>query len=81
MKGIGATIGTILAKIGADVQVAEENPRELSLQPLTLACAWHVRYTEKYPMQGFYRLWVRGSEEDEPPRGLLGDIRRLANRG
>lgn len=73
------SLGLNLGGAGGGVTVAETFPRELSFMTrMSLASAWRVSFNQKYPAQGFYRLWDRGSEELEPPAVLLSDILQMA---
>lgn len=78
IRGLGGSFGFPATSIGAQVEFSESFPRELSLHPLTLACAWHISFNSQFPCQGFYRLWDCGSEADDPPEALLSDMLLLA---
>ena len=73
-----SSIGASVAGMGGSVSVDQRIPKELSLEPLWLACAWHVSYGRAHGAQGFYRLWDCGSEIDSPPAALLEDMLTLA---
>lgn len=77
-RGFGLTAGIAATTLGGQVDFSESFPRELSLRPLSLACAWHVSFSPRFPDQGFYRFWDCGSEPDDPPEALLHDVLEMA---
>lgn len=74
---ISGQVGVGAFSLGAGLSLAETFPKELGIdKTLTLACAWHVRFNEMYPTQGFYRFL--DAEIDEIDSKVVEDVETLA---
>lgn len=77
---ISAQVGVGGLALGGGLSLTEAFPKELGIdKPLTLACAWHVRFNEKHPTQGFYRFV--DAQIDEINSRILEDAELLAKLG
>ncbi len=74
---VSAQVGVGGLVLGGGLSLSEEFPEELGIDdPLTLACAWHIRFNETHPTQGFYRFL--DTQIDEIRSEMFEDIEQLA---